>query len=69
MTIKEFIEVTKAEQGINDAELARRLGVSQTMIIYYKRGSIPSLELARKIFKDFGVVVLPYSKEGLTYEA
>ena len=58
MSIYNRIAVFRAEQGISRRQLADAVGVNNQTIGYLERGDYqPSLELALKIARHFGVAV------------
>jgi predicted transcriptional regulator len=50
------------------AEIAKELGVSMPMVSQYKKGFNASLEVAKRVYKEKGIVLHPFSKESLQYE-
>ena len=64
MTIKEYLE--QKEKNVTNYEIAKQLGISVAMISSYKRqGFNPSLRLAKRIYELDGVVLFPFSEEGV----
>jgi DNA-binding XRE family transcriptional regulator len=58
LIIHNRISIFRAEQGISRRELAEAVGVNNQTIGYLERGDYkPSLELALKIARHFGVAV------------
>ena len=58
MVLYNRISVFRAEQGISRRQLADAVGVNNQTIGYLERGDYkPSLELALKIARHFGVAV------------
>jgi putative transcriptional regulator len=58
MNLYNRISVFRAEQGISRRQLADAVGVNNQTIGYLERGDYkPSLELALKIARHFGVAV------------
>lgn len=58
MTLHNRIAVFRAERGMSRRELAEAVGVNNQTIGYLERGDYkPSLELAMKIARHFGVSV------------
>jgi putative transcriptional regulator len=58
MTLHNRIALFRAERGISRRELAEAVGVNNQTIGYLERGDYkPSLELAMKIARHFGVSV------------
>ena len=58
MSLHNRISVFRAEQGISRRQLADAVGVNNQTIGYLERGDYqPSLELALKIARHFGVAV------------
>ncbi len=58
MSLYNRISVFRAEQGISRRQLAEAVGVNNQTIGYLERGDYkPSLELAMKIARHFGVAV------------
>lgn len=58
MSLHNRIAVFRAEQGISRRQLADAVGVNHQTIGYLERGDYqPSLELALKISRHFGVAV------------
>jgi putative transcriptional regulator len=58
MSLYNRISVFRAEQGISRRQLADAVGVNNQTIGYLERGDYkPSLELALKIARHFGVAV------------
>jgi len=58
MSLYNRISVFRAEQGISRRKLADAVGVNSQTIGYLERGDYkPSLELALKIARHFGVAV------------
>lgn len=58
MSLHNRIAVFRAEQGISRRQLADAVGVNNQTIGYLERGDYqPSLELALKIARHFGVAV------------
>ena len=58
MSLYNRISVFRAEQGISRRQLADAVGVNNQTIGYLERGDYkPSLELALKIARHFGVTV------------
>ncbi len=68
MTIQEYIANKLLEN--TTYEVTKILGVSQPMVSAYRnQGYNPSLKVAIRVYLNDGVVLLPYSKEGLEIEA
>ena len=76
MKIQAYIEKLK-EEGLTDIQVAHKLGVSQSMVSAYKKGYNASYEVAKKVYRDTyevakkvygdsGVVLFPFSKEGVS---
>ena len=58
MILYNRISVFRAEQGVSRRQLAHAVGVNNQTIGYLERGDYkPSLELALKIARHFGVAV------------
>ncbi len=58
MVVHNRIAVFRAEQGVSRRQLAEAVGVNNQTIGYLERGDYkPSLELAMKIARYFGVAV------------
>ena len=58
MSLYNRISVFRAEQGVSRRELAEAVGVNHQTIGYLERGDYqPSLELALKIARHFGVAI------------
>jgi putative transcriptional regulator len=58
MSLYNRISVFRAEQGISRRQLAEAVGVNNQTIGYLERGDYkPSLELALRIARHFGVAV------------
>jgi len=56
--IQESLRMAMARKNINQAELARRAGVSRSTISLIVRGRrVPSLGLAKKIARELGITV------------
>jgi len=66
MTITEFI-VHKCKQ-ISCKDLAAKLNITPAMITRYKNGDFKaSYSVAANIYAIYGIVLEPYSKEGLMH--
>lgn len=65
MKIQAYIEKLK-EEGLTDIQVAHKLGVSQSMVSAYKKGYNASYVVAKKVYSDSGVVLFPFSKEGVS---
>lgn len=66
--IAEYIS-TLAEDGMHGADIAKKLGVSNSMVSSYKAGSFnPSITVAKKVYMDEGIIFHPFSEESLKYE-
>ena len=68
MTIKGYISLLE-DKGNKNYEIARILGISSGMVSSYKtQGYNPSLKVAKGVFKMCGIVLFPFSKEGVSDE-
>lgn len=67
VTIQDIIKSFK-DEGLNDITIANKLGISQPMVSQYKRGFKASLDVARRIYKNDGTVVYPFSREAVERE-
>ena len=68
MFIKDYIE-TLQEDGAIGAEVAKVLGVSEAMVSCYKnQGYNPSLKVAKTVYQIEGIILHPFSEEGLKFE-
>ena len=67
VTIQDIIKSFK-DEGLNDITIANKLGISQPMVSQYKRGFKAALDVARRIYKNDGTVVYPFSREAVERE-
>ena len=66
--IAEYIS-TLADAGMHGADIAKKLGVSNSMVSSYKAGSFnPSITVAKKVYLDEGIIFHPFSEESLKHE-
>lgn len=57
------------EAGEQSRDIARVLGVSVSMVSAYKKWEYnPSIDVAKKVYKDFKVVLHPFAEESLQHE-
>jgi len=65
MTIQEFVNLYRSQYS-NLTEFARDLGITQSTISKYKNGQLqPNKKTAYRIFNQFGIIIKPFSEEGL----
>lgn len=68
MLVSEYIEELKAS-GSTSKEVASILGVSISMVTQYEKGSYnPSLESAKKVYRELKIALHPFGEENLQYE-
>lgn len=67
ITIQDMIKEYR-KKGLNDTGIAKHLCISQPMVSQYKRGFKASLDVARRIYKNDGTVVYPFSREAVERE-
>lgn len=67
MRIQELIAQLK-EEGLTDRQVATELKISQSMVCAYKKSYNVSLAVARHVYKTRGIVLYPFSKEGVSDE-
>ena len=66
--IEEYVN-TRLENGQMGHQVAELLGVSVSMVSSYKRGDYnPSLNVAKHVYQNEGIVFHPFSKDALVLE-
>ena len=69
MQVSEFIESIREEHQMTSKEISKRLGVSISMVCQYEGGHYnPSLQVAKKIYKDYKVAIHPFGEDNLKLE-
>lgn len=69
MQIKQAINVILEQEGMNKAELANELGITQGMVSHYAHhGHYPRLNVAAKIYGKYRIQVEPYTELALSDE-
>lgn len=66
VTIQNY--VAEQLEELTSIELKDKLGVSLSMISSYKKSYNPSLDVAKRIYKEDNVVLHPFAEESLKYE-
>lgn len=66
VTIQEY--VAKQLEELTSIELKDKLGVSLSMISSYKKSYNPSLEVAKRVYKQDNIILHPFAEESLKYE-
>lgn len=56
------------DSGATSSEVAEDLGISMSMISHYKKRYNASIEVAKRVYANDGVVLHPFSEESLKYE-
>lgn len=67
MKIQDLLVKLK-EEGLNDVEIANKLGISKSMVCAYKKGYNASYDLAKYVYKTMEIVLFPFSEEGVKDE-
>lgn len=68
MLIKEYV-VSLRDNGLSNKDIANKLDVSVSMVSQYdKENYRPSLETAKKVFKESGIALHPFGVDNLKYE-
>lgn len=65
--IQDYVQeklVTYTGQAVADS-----MGISVSMLSAYKKSYNPSLDVAIRVYKNEGIVLHPFSRESLEYEA
>ena len=58
MAFSENLKKIREENGVSQAELAQRLGVSQSLVARWERGSrLPDIVIGAEIEEQFGIPV------------
>jgi len=66
MKIKEYIGILE-EEGRSNRDISLILGVSRSMVSSYKTQNYnPSQAVAIRVYDHSGIVLFPFSKEGVT---
>jgi predicted transcriptional regulator len=68
MKIQGLLVKLKEEDGLNDAEIANKLSISKSMVCAYKKGYNASYDVAKYVYKTMGIVLFPFSEEGVKDE-
>ncbi len=69
MTIQEFLESRMATGDyVRQYDLGLKLELNSSMLSKYLKGHVktPSLEFAQKLFREYGVIIWPYSEEAVS---
>ena len=66
VTVQEY--VSKQLEELTSVELKRKMGVSLSMLSAYKKSYNPSLDVAKRVYKQDNVVLHPFSEESLKFE-
>jgi len=66
VTIQDYI--VEQLETLDSKAVADKLQVSLSMISSYKKAYNPSLEVAKRVYKEDGVALHPYSEAALKYE-
>ncbi len=66
VTIQEYVAEQLTE--LTSIELKDKLGVSLSMLSSYKKSFNPSLDVAKRIYKQDKVILHPFAEESLKYE-
>lgn len=66
--IEEYINA-RLDNGLMGHQVADLLGVSVSMVSSYKKGDYnPSLNVAKRVYQNEGIVFHPFSKDALELE-
>lgn len=68
MFVKEYV-IKLREEGLMGKQIAEKLSVSVSMVTQYEKENYnPSLETAKKVYKETGIALHPFGEENLKLE-
>lgn len=68
MFVKEYINKLR-DEGLLGKQIAEKLSVSVSMVTQYEKENYnPSLETAKKVYRETGIALHPFGEENLKIE-